>query len=255
MKLSIITPSFNQGKYIEQTIQSVLNENNSMIEYIVIDGGSTDETVSILQKYAGIKWVSEKDNGQSHAINKGIKMAAGEIIGWINSDDLYYPNALNTVIEWFNKNPQADFLYGDIEYINENGDHLFTQTGHVISFENLISDPYIMRQPSCFWRKSVIEKCGMLRENLHVVMDLDLTLRILKSSEAHYFPMTYSKFRFYDQGKSLRLFKKQFYEMLIVLWPYWLFKFKTFKFLFGRWLDIQDKNSIIPKLFRPLRKS
>jgi len=253
-KISIITPSFNQAHFIESTIKSVLDQNIKNIEYIIVDGGSTDNTLEILKKYDNIKWISEKDRGQSHAINKGVKIATGEIIAWLNSDDLYSTDALETVLQCFNENPRLEFLYGDIEYINKEGKHLFHQTGPVLALKKLIEDPYIMRQPSCFWKKSLFERVGYLNEELIVVMDLDIAIRMLRITEAHYYPFVFSKFRYYKEGKSIMYQSIQFNEMVKVLWPYWIFNFKSAKFLFGRFLDTRKQNSLTRKLFKSFRK-
>lgn len=254
IKISVITPSFNQAQFIESTINSVLDQENLDIEYIIIDGGSTDNTVEILKKYNNIIWISEKDNGQSHAINKGLKLATGEIIAWLNSDDLYTPNALKTVIQCFEENPEIEFLYGDIEYINKKGEHLFYQTGPVLTLKNLIEDPYIMRQPSCFWRKSLFDKVGYLKEELNVVMDLDLAIRMLRITSAHYYPFLFSKFRYYNEGKSIMFQSKQFKEMINVLWPYWIFNYRSAKFLLGRYIDTGESSSLKKKIFNTFRK-
>ena len=120
-KISIVTPSLNQGQFIKRTILSVLKQGCHNIEYIVMDGGSTDNTVEILKKYEDrLIWKSEPDRGQSHAINKGFRMATGEIIGWLNSDDTYEPDALKTVIQFFSEHPEIDLIYGDCNMIDEN---------------------------------------------------------------------------------------------------------------------------------------
>ena len=122
MKISVITPSFNQGRFIEQTIKSVLNQRYPDLEYIVIDGGSTDNTLEILRKYSDkIMWVSEKDKGQSSAINKGIRMATGDILAFLNSDDLYLPHTLKTVADFFKKNQKASWASGDYHIIDSRG--------------------------------------------------------------------------------------------------------------------------------------
>ena len=129
-KITIITPSFNQGQYIEQTIRSVLLQSYTNLEYIVIDGGSTDNTIEIIEKYSDFitYWVSEKDNGQSHAINKGLKQATGDVFNWLNSDDYYLPNALLTVGKYFAQNNQLEVLCGCEIHLLQNGD--LTQPTH-----------------------------------------------------------------------------------------------------------------------------
>jgi len=122
-RVSIITPSYNQAQFLEQTICSVLGQNYPNLEYWVIDGGSTDGSAEIIQKYAGqlAGWVSEPDRGQAEGINKGLARATGEVVAWLNSDDLYYPDAIEAAVEALAANPQASFVFSDVESIDEAG--------------------------------------------------------------------------------------------------------------------------------------
>lgn len=179
-KVSVITPSLNQGEFIERTILSVLNQDYPNIEYIVMDGGSTDNTIETLKDYEDrLIWKSEPDNGQSHAINKGFRMATGEILAWLNSDDTYKPNTIRTAVRYLVKHPQVDMVYG-------NG-HLIDEEDHLIG--EFKSSPMDLRaclyhgrinifQASVFFRKSVFEKIGLLDEKLHITMDIDYWIRI-----------------------------------------------------------------------------
>lgn len=121
MKVSVVTPSFNQGKFIKRTLESVAMQTGAEIVHIVFDGGSTDDTVDLLKRFGqGVKWVSEKDKGQTDAVNKGIRATDGEIIGWLNSDDIYYPGAIARVVAFFETHPEVDVVYGMADHIDLN---------------------------------------------------------------------------------------------------------------------------------------
>jgi glycosyltransferase involved in cell wall biosynthesis len=218
-KISIITPSYNQGKFIEQTIQSVLSQNYSDLEYIVMDGGSTDNTVEILKKYGGkLKWFSEKDKGQSDAINKGLKMATGDIVTWLNSDDYYLPETLKKVGEFFINNAKAQWVTGDYKIVDENGKEI---QSFVRSYKNILrslpfsSTLYIanyINQPSTFWKRSLMNEVGFVNENYHLCMDYDLWLRIYQKYPLNTLNTPLSAFRIHSTSKGKSQYVKQFNE-------------------------------------------
>ncbi|GAM09746.1 chondroitin synthase [Geobacter sp. OR-1] len=182
-KISIVTPSFNQGRFIEKTILSVIEQDYPNLEYIIIDGGSTDESVEIIKKYEKhlVYWVSEPDRGQSHAINKGFDRATGEIFGWLNSDDWYHPGALNAVAEAFTANPDAGAVVGGGDYVDEGGMVIVRTVPSVVTVDTICTwfDSHFW-QPSCFFTNVVWGKCGPLDESLDLAMDIDLWLKIAK---------------------------------------------------------------------------
>jgi glycosyltransferase involved in cell wall biosynthesis len=210
IRLSVITPSYNQVKFIERTLDSVLNQKaNFPFEIIVIDGGSTDGTLDILKKYSTrISWVSEKDKGQSDAVNKGIRMARGEIIGWLNSDDLYLPGTLQKVAGCFDNNPEAAWLYGQCNIIDEY-DHEIrkwitthkNRSGSSFSFHKLLTENYIS-QPAVFFRKKSIDDTGNLDPELHYAMDYDLWLRLAVLTKPIVINDCLASFRMHGSSKS-----------------------------------------------------
>jgi glycosyltransferase involved in cell wall biosynthesis len=218
-KISIITPSFNQGHFIKETIDSVLNQNYSNLEYVVMDGGSTDETVKILKSYDDkITWVSKKDKGQTDAINKGIRKSTGEIITYLNSDDVMLPNTLNTVAEYFIEHDDAMWLTGDYFIIDESGNKI---QSFVASYKKLLRafpNKYVLSianfiiQPSTFWRRSLSNEIGLFREDLHYVMDFEYWMRIIQKFSLHILPNHFSLFRIHGNSKGGALYVKQFSE-------------------------------------------
>lgn len=183
-KISIVTPSYNQGQFIEETIRSVLLQNYPSLEYIIIDGGSTDNTIEIIKRYESwiTYWVSEKDQGQSHAINKGFSMATGEWLGWVNSDDMLAADALRVVVS-NGLDGGPDVVAGACEWINTAGNKVLrypssyvpaTQMLRIWDSKACLSPA---TQPSIFFRRDLINRLGSLREDLHYIMDWELWLR------------------------------------------------------------------------------
>ena len=175
--VSIVTPSFNQGAFIRQTIDSVLTQDYPHIDYRVTDGGSTDDTVSVLKSYGDrVRWVSEKDRGQTHAINKGMADARGEIRAYLNSDDLLRPGAVSRVVEHFRARPGCDLVYGRDALIDADGGYLGMYPTAEYSFEAL-ADCCCISQPATFWRARLADRIGPLDESLQLVMDYEYWLR------------------------------------------------------------------------------
>lgn len=182
VKITIITPSFNQGHYIEQTIRSVLNQTYSNLEYFIIDGGSTDNTVDIIRKYQKYitYWISEPDRGQSDAINKGFKLATGDVINWLNSDDYYEPDALCKVAKAF-QDQNTNVICGRSRLFQDNDITVKYSRGTDVYLGNVAKTLGWARidQPETFFRKSAIDHVGFLSSNLHYVMDKEWWIRYL----------------------------------------------------------------------------
>jgi glycosyltransferase involved in cell wall biosynthesis len=182
-KISIVTPSLNQGKYLEKTILSVLSQNYPNLEYIIIDGGSTDNSVDIIRKYEKqlTYWVSEPDREQSHAINKGFGLATGELLGWLNSDDYLSAGALKAVAERYLDDTTVGAIVGAGQMVNEKGDLLNRSNPVEVTLESMYQ--WLERwfwQPSCFITRQAWENCGPLDETYHFAMDVDLWFRIVR---------------------------------------------------------------------------
>jgi len=235
--ISIITPSLNQSEFIEKTIKSVLEQNYKNYEHIIIDGGSNDRTLDILKKYPHLVWVSEKDRGQSDALNKGIKLAKGEILGWINSDDYYEKNIFSHVIEYFEKNKNCFVIYGDITYISDKDEEIVRLQGDKISYNSLLKNPDLIRQPSTFIKRETLRRVGYLDESLKLVMDLDLFLRIGQFYDFCYTNRNLSYYRTYPETKTRKFARCQVLEIYrVLLRNTYFIPFRTHKKLIGRFL-------------------
>jgi len=203
-KISIVTPSYNQGAFIERTIQSVLNQDYPNLEYIIIDGGSTDGSTEIIKKYQDklAYWVSEKDQGQTHAINKGFRRATGDIVGWLNSDDEYCSGALETVAKTFIANKEVDFFFGNRITVDENGRVLRDDRHTRFSFSALVLYGMIVSQPAAFWKRELFEKYGYLDESQRFCMDYEFFCRIGAQIKAKHIRKYLARFRRHPESKS-----------------------------------------------------
>lgn len=210
-KITVITPSYNQGQYIEDTILSIINQDYPNLEYIIIDGGSTDNTVEIIKKYSDRiqYWVSEKDKGQSNAINKGLHKATGDIINWINSDDQLAPGALAAIARHFTANPGAALVHGRIEYFGETKNYYSVNLPKK-DLETRYAAHICMPQPGCFFSRQLIDEQGYLDESLHFSMDTDLFLRAGLNYPIVQIDEVIARFRLHSASKSVSAFSKNF---------------------------------------------
>lgn len=206
MKISIVIPSYNQGRFIGKAIDSVLNQCCSCdIELLIVDGGSTDETVDVIKSYGGsiTYWVSEKDRGQSHALNKGFSKSTGDFMAWICADDNYLPNAFQRVVDAWENDPELNFLYGDGISIDEHGNwRNDIISGPVLDYSNFVNYNYVFFTTS-FWSRQLWEKSGgYVDESNYWTMDWELFIRMSKHSKMNYQPGKVAALRTHDGAKT-----------------------------------------------------
>jgi glycosyltransferase involved in cell wall biosynthesis len=210
MKITIITPSFNQAAYLEETILSVLEQGYDNLEHIIIDGGSTDGSVDIIKKYERhlAYWVSEPDNGQSEALNKGFGKATGDVVTWLNSDDVLLPGAVKAVQKAFAESgPDVGVIYGGAVLFDDKKDiQTFFHTADPCAEAYLAG--MIFAQPASFFRKSVLDKIGLINEDLHYGMDYDLFARMSLVTRFHFVPRTFAKYRLHYSSKTVTEFSR-----------------------------------------------
>ncbi len=203
-RLTVVTPSYNQAPYLERTIRSVLLQGYPNLEYIVIDGGSTDGSVEIIRKYERwiTFWVSEPDHGQAGAINKGLKRASGDWLAWQNSDDIFYPGAFAAVVMRSLGRPDADLIIGNINLIDED-DRVLTDLRFVRpTFKALLAEGMVLTNQAAFWRRSVHQRIGWLNEEMVCAFDYDWFLRVLEQRSADHVDRVLGGFRIHRQAKS-----------------------------------------------------
>jgi glycosyltransferase involved in cell wall biosynthesis len=212
--VSIVTPTYNMGRFLPETIESILTQDYPNIQYIVMDGGSKDNTVEILRSYGNrLEWVSEKDDGQSDAVNKGFLRARGEIFTFLNADDLYYPGAVRAAVEAFQQNPDAGVIYGNAWYTNEDGSRLSRYPVRKFDYDLLGHLCYIC-QPASFLRSRVWKEMNGLDKSLHLTLDYDLWLRIAKRHPLVHIDRDLATCRMYLDNKSLGRRHESFREVI-----------------------------------------
>lgn len=217
--VSIVTPSFNQAAYLEETIQSVLAQDYPRIEYIVIDGGSTDGSVDVIQKYQSrlAFWVSEQDKGQTDAINKGFDRAKGDILAWINSDDTYNPKAVGEAVLYLMENPDVAMVYADCDFIDEQGRVIGKFASRQTDYKKLRQGYVHIPQQTMFFRAKYWKEVGPLDPSFYFAMDYDLWVRIAARAPIQYLPgRTWANFRIHTSSKTNVNDERGWKEMLRV---------------------------------------
>ena len=203
-RVSIVTPSFNQAAFLEETIRSVLSQDYPNLEYIIIDGGSTDGSVEIIEKYADrlAYWVSEKDAGQADGINKGLVRATGEVVAWLNSDDVYQPGAILAAVEALQENPDCGLVFGDVLSVDANDQPLNLTLYDDLGLDDLLSFE-IIGQPAVFMRRSVLDKTGLLDTRFHYLLDHQLWIRMANLAGMNYIREQWAAARYHEAAKNV----------------------------------------------------
>jgi glycosyltransferase involved in cell wall biosynthesis len=224
-KVSIVTPSYNYAQFLEETILSVLNQGYPKLEYIIIDGGSTDGSVDIIRKYQDklTYWASEPDRGQSHALNKGFARATGALLGWLNSDDVYLPAALSVAGRAYSQHPGSCIAGPVVNVDLRSGEERFIpQRG--ITLENMVKfweHLYSWHQPGLFFPRSVYELVGGVDGSLGYAMDHDLVCRLLQHCQVAYVDQPMAKFRLHTASKTCTAWDQYVLELSAVSQRYW----------------------------------
>lgn len=217
-KITVVTPSFNHGCFIEAAINSVLAPKYPNLEYIVIDGGSTDGTLEVLKKYTGdfSYWVSEPDHGQTDALIKGFARSSGDIMCWLNADDLFEPWTLHEVAQFFLSNRRAQVVFGDAAWIDFNGSFIRYKKEHDFNRFIWMYDYNYLPQPSTFWRRDLYERTGGLDPRFNLAMDADLWIRFADLTKIYHVKRLWSRMRVYPGQKNVRFRAESNHEDMMI---------------------------------------
>ena len=216
--VSIVTPSYNQAGFLEETIRSVLDQDYPLLEYLIVDGGSTDGSLEIIQRYAHrlAWWVSEPDRGQTDAINKGFDRARGEILAWLNSDDTYLPGAVSEAVAYLQSHTETGMVYGNANLVDELGRVIGKFPARQTDYHRLRRGYVHIPQQAAFFRAELWRKVGPLDPTFFFAMDYDLWVRLARTSRLDYYPRPWANFRLHGNAKSVTADDRCWPEMLRV---------------------------------------
>ena len=214
--VSIVTPSYNQAKFLGKTIESVLTQSYPNIEYLLVDGGSQDNSVDIIQNYQDriTWWVSEPDQGQTDAINKGFTRANGEIFAWINSDDTYALNAVSEAVDFLQSHPDVGLVYGDANFIDSKGSVIGKFNAKQTSYKRLRRGGVYIPQQAAFWKGKLWQQVGPLDPQIYFAMDYDLWIRLARITKIRYTSQLWANFRLHEGAKTIFADDRCWPEML-----------------------------------------
>lgn len=248
-RVTIVTPSYNQVEFLEETICSVLDQDYPNLEYFIIDGGSTDGSVEVIKKYSHrlSGWVSEKDDGQTDAINKGFSLATGDVFAWLNSDDTYHPGAIREAVAYLEAHPEAGMVYGDANLIDEESKVIGKFPARQTDYRRLMRGYVHIPQQASFFRGDLWRRVGPLDPTFYFAMDYDLWVRLSRLSRLDYVPRLWANFRLHGSAKSVASDDRCWPEMLRVhqregggRFSWLVFKAKIRPLVYG-WLPLRVK--------------